>query len=66
MTRTRSVLLPEELCKGLEERYASAERRDIEAILTFVAKELLKDEAQELEDREEALLKSRLEELGYL
>jgi hypothetical protein len=50
----------------LEEQYASAERSDIEAILTFVAKELLEDEALELEDREEALLKSRLEELGYL
>jgi hypothetical protein len=50
----------------LEERYASAERPDIEAILTFVAEELLRDEALELDDREEAMLKSRLEELGYL
>ena len=46
--------------------FDDAMNRDIEAILTFVAKELLKDEARELEDGEEALLKSRLEELGYL
>jgi hypothetical protein len=50
----------------LEERLASPERPDIEAILTFVAGELLKDEARELDEREERLLRDRLKELGYL
>jgi hypothetical protein len=58
--------LPEELCRRLEERFGSSERPDVEAILTFVTKELLKDEAVELDAREESLIKKRLEELGYL
>ena len=66
MTKTRSILLPEELCRRLEERFGSSEHPDVEAILTFVTRELLKDEADELDKREESLIKKRLEELGYL
>jgi hypothetical protein len=66
MTRTRSITLSEELCRRLEERLGSPERPDVEAILTYVTKELLKDEAVELDEREERLIKNRLEELGYL
>ena len=66
MTITRTILLPEDLCRRLEKRFASPEHPDVETILAFVAKELLKDEARELEELEERLLKSRLKELGYL
>ena len=66
MTITRTIHLREDLCRRLEQRFASPERSDVEAILTFVAMELLKEEGRELDEREEILLKSRLKELGYL
>ena len=66
MTRTRSITLSEEVCRRLEERFGSPERPDVEAILTFVTNELLKDEAVGLDEQEERLIKKRLEELGYL
>jgi hypothetical protein len=66
MMLTRTIHLREDLCRRLEERFASPERCDVEAILTFVAMELLKEESRELDEREEQLLKSRLRDLGYL
>jgi hypothetical protein len=62
----RTVLLSEDLCRRLEERFASPERPDAEALLAFVVEELLKDESRELDEREEELVRKRLEELGYL
>jgi hypothetical protein len=65
MTATRKISLPEELCASAEKRFGK-QFQTIEALLEFVLRELLRDDAEKLDEREKAILEQRLRDLGYL
>jgi hypothetical protein len=61
----RTVRLPEDLCRDAETRLAG--RFDgLEALLTFLLKEVVNDEEKKLDEAEEQLIQQRLRDLGYL
>ena len=59
-TPLRQVSLPDDLCVAAERRFGN-----LEEFLTFVMKELLRDEAA-LDQNEQRLIEERLRELGYI
>ncbi|MFZ0478916.1 MAG: hypothetical protein WAL71_07180 [Terriglobales bacterium] len=65
MTVTRQIGLPEELCAAAEQRFA-AQFQTIESLLEFVLRELLRDDAEKLDEKEKAILEQRLRDLGYI
>jgi len=65
MTTKRQVSLPEDLCASAERRFG-AQFTNIESLLEFVLQELLRDEAQKLDQREKEILEQRLRDLGYI
>ncbi|MFY9661925.1 MAG: hypothetical protein WAJ97_14965 [Terriglobales bacterium] len=65
MTARREVSLPEELCASAEQRFG-ARFASLEALLEFVLGELLRDDADKLDQAEQSVLEKRLRDLGYL
>ena len=62
---TREVLLPSSLCNAAEERFKS-EFGSLEQLLSFVLTQLLREDSQALDLREQGLIDARLKDLGYL
>ncbi len=65
MTVRRPITLPEELCSSAEQKFG-ARFTDVESLLEFVLRELLRDDAEVLDKSEQELLEKRLQDLGYL
>ena len=65
MTARREISLPEELCASAEQRFG-ARFASLEALLEFVLGELLRDDADKLDQAEQSVLEKRLRDLGYL
>ncbi len=65
MTARREISLPEELCASAEQRFG-ARFVSLEALLEFVLGELLRDDADKLDQAEQSVLEKRLRDLGYL
>lgn len=65
MTETRNVSLPSELCADAERRFGR-QFSSLEELLTFVLRELLREDASRADLQEERLVEQRLRELGYL
>ncbi|MGB9234763.1 MAG: hypothetical protein WCC04_10140 [Terriglobales bacterium] len=65
MTTKRQVNLPEDLCAAAEQRFG-AQFPSVELLLEFVLRELLRDDAEKLDQKEKAILEQRLRDLGYL
>ena len=65
MATTRQISLPEELCAAAEQRYGK-QFQTIESLLEFVLHEILRDDAEKLDQKEKAILEQRLRDLGYL
>ncbi|HUB01698.1 MAG TPA: hypothetical protein VL983_03390 [Terriglobales bacterium] len=65
MTNKRNVSLPEDLCASAEQKYGR-EFESIESLLEFVLQELLRDDAEKLDEKEKAILEKRLRDLGYM
>ncbi len=65
MTSTRQVCLPEDLCAAAEKKF-EGRFSTFEALLEFVLRELLSDEAQAMDEAEKAMIDKRLRDLGYL
>ena len=61
----RELRLPEELCRDAEKRFGSQFSR-VEDLLIFILRELLRDDASQLSQAEEAMIHKRLRDLGYL
>lgn len=61
----RQISLPEELCTAAEQRFA---RRfdSVESLLEFVLRELTRNDAESLDQAEQAILEQRLRDLGYI
>lgn len=65
MTEMRDVRLPAELCAAAEKKFAS-KFGSVEELLTFVLQDLSRDEASQLDQREQRIIEERLRELGYI
>lgn len=61
----RELRLPAELCTDAERRFA--ERfGNLEQLLTFLLRELLRDEAAQMDQAEQRVVEQRLRDLGYI
>jgi hypothetical protein len=65
MTDARVVQLPEDLCSAAEKKFAST-FASVEDLLSFVLRDLLRDEAAQFDAAEHQFVEQRLRELGYL
>ena len=65
MTARRQISLPEELCASAEKEFGSR-FESLEALLEFVLRELVRDNAEALDKAEQAVLEQRLRDLGYI
>ena len=61
----REVRLPDELCHEAERRF-SARFGSLEEFLVFVLRELLRDEAAQMDQAEQRVIEERLKDLGYI
>jgi hypothetical protein len=65
MTTKRNVSLQEELCASAERKFA-AQFGSVDSLLEFILQELLRDDAEKLDQQEKAILEKRLRDLGYI
>lgn len=64
MSDYRDLKLPEELCAAAERKFGKT-FDNIEVFLDYVLRDLLKDEAEEMDQAEQKIIEERLRELGY-
>jgi len=62
---TRELKLPADLCNAAERSFGHR-FKDVESLLEFVLRELLRDDASRLDQAEQDVIERRLHELGYL
>jgi hypothetical protein len=65
MTGMREIRLPEELCEAAEKKF-SQKFGTLEELLTFILRDLSRDEALQLDHAEQRIIEERLRELGYI
>ena len=61
----RDLRLPADICAAAEERFGQS-FGSLEDLLGFVLRELLRDEARQLDRSEQRIVEERLRELGYI
>jgi hypothetical protein len=61
----RTVNLPADLCAQIEKKFGQR-FGNLQQLLEFLLRELLRDEAAEADEGERLLIEQRLRELGYL
>jgi len=61
----REVRLPDELCREAERRFG-ARFGSLEELLVFVLRELLRDQAAQMDQAEQRVIEKRLKDLGYI
>lgn len=65
MISKRQISLPEDLCVAAEQRFGG-KFQSVEALIEFVLRELLRDDARKLDKQEKEILEQRLRDLGYI
>jgi hypothetical protein len=65
MAEMRDVQLPTDLCAAAEKKFGHV-FASLEELLTFVLRDLARDEAARADEDEQRLVEQRLRELGYL
>jgi hypothetical protein len=65
MTEMREVRLQAELCAAAEKKF-SQKFSTLEELLTFILRDLSRDEALQLDHAEQRIIEERLRELGYI
>ena len=65
MSEMRTVNLPAELCVQAEQRFA-ARFRNLEQLLEYVLRDLVRDDSSRADEQEQRLVEQRLRDLGYL
>jgi hypothetical protein len=65
MTEMREVRLPAELCAAAEKKF-SQNFSTLEELLTFILRDLSRDDALQLDQSEQRIIEDRLRELGYI
>jgi hypothetical protein len=61
----REVKLPAEMCDIAENKF-SKQFATLEELLTFVLRELLREDATQADEDERKIVEERLRELGYI
>lgn len=61
----RDLRLPADLCDEADRRFA-ARFGDLEQFLTFLLRELLRDDAAKMDEAEQRVVEERLRDLGYI
>ena len=61
----RTIKLPAELCDRAEKRFGK-EFGDLEQLLDFVLRDLVRDDAARADEGEQRIIEQRLRDLGYL
>ena len=61
----RSVQLPIELCAAVEQRYGT-KFGSLDVFLTFMMRELMRDDALRMDEEEQRVVEQRLRDLGYM
>jgi len=61
----REVRLPSQLCEVAEQQF-STHFGSLEELLVFVLRNLLRDEATQMDQAEQRLIEERLRDLGYI
>jgi len=65
MDSTRTVTLPEQLCRSAEQRFGPR-FGTLDEFLATVLQQLLRDDALIMDEREEQIIEERLKGLGYV
>lgn len=65
MNETRKIILSEELCRAAEEKF-SHRFGTLEELVTTALNELLRDDAQRMDEQEQQIIEARLQALGYV
>jgi len=65
MTEYRNVRLPEDLCSQAD-LWLTGRFDNIETLIDFLLREVMKDDSAKLDQAEEELVQQRLRELGYI
>ncbi len=63
--QVRTVQLPEEVCADAE-KWLAGRFDSLECLISFLLREIVKDEGGKLDRREEKIVQQRLRDLGYL
>jgi hypothetical protein len=61
----REVRLPADLCGAAEKKFAQ-KFGNLEELLAFILRDLLRDEGARLDQAEQRIIEDRLRELGYI
>jgi hypothetical protein len=62
---TREIRLPADLCQAAEEQFGKR-FASLEDLLTFVLRELVRDDAARMDESEAQMIEKRLRDLGYM
>lgn len=62
---TRELRLPAGLCRAAEEKFGKR-FGNIEELLIFVLRELLREDAEQRDENESRIIEQRLRDLGYM
>jgi hypothetical protein len=61
----REIRLPAQLCEAAEQRFA-AHFGSLEELLVFLLRNLMRDDAAQMDQAEQRLIEERLRDLGYI
>jgi hypothetical protein len=64
-SEVREIRLPADLCRDAERRFGARFSR-LEDLLIFVLRELLRDQAAQMDQSEQRIIEQRLKDLGYI
>ncbi len=62
---SRQVSLPGSLCDAAEQKFGKR-FTSLDQFLTFVLQELVRDDANQMDEAEQKMIERRLKDLGYL
>jgi hypothetical protein len=65
MNQMRELSLPADLCVAAEKKFAG-KFGSLEELLTFILRDVLRDDALQLDHAEQRIIEERLRELGYI
>jgi len=65
MSDTRTICLPETLCRNAEQKF-SGRFPSVEDLVAWLLTELLRDDALAMDEREQLIIEERLKGLGYV
>ena len=65
VNQCRTVQLPDALCADAE-KWLAGRFESLEALISFLLQEIVKDEGSKLDQREEEIIQQRLKDLGYI